>query len=410
MSNYSVNCRLCSKNINEESILSFGHQPRCNFFSHETAKVVERTELTVAQCTDCGLVQLVKFPDADLIRPRHPWISYNEPEEHLTDVANELYGLLRHENPTVLSLGPFDKPLIRKFGATTQSYEVLLTKFAKKKKGTFPYLETYQNPIKSDVLFRVKNEVGDKVDMIVFRYLLEHCIDPISTLKSLSQLINPEGCIYIEVPDSRKFIKSLDYSFIWEEHLSYFTEETFRRMVAVAGFDVIKSFRFEAVLEDSLGFVLRLSSGLVKDFPELNNEELDEFALYKSNYQFIKRQYGGKLKDLIQAGKKVAIFGAGHHAIMFVNALDIGEYIDFAIDDDSHKNGYIFPGTDALILSTKQVIGGNKANVVLLAISPKSTEKVINKINFLSDSKVDIYSIYENSNQPSLMGINCAAN
>ena len=53
---------------------------------------------------------------------------------------------------------------------------------------------------------------------------------------ALKKLVNPNGYIIFEVPDCTRGFEKLDYTTIWEEHILYFTDNTFKMCLNHGGF------------------------------------------------------------------------------------------------------------------------------------------------------------------------------
>ena len=79
---------------------------------------------------------------------------------------------------------------------------------------------------------------------------------------------------------------------------------------------------------------------------------------------------------------KIAIFGAGHISIMFINLLNLKKYIDFVVDDNTNKQKYLMPGSKLKIKNSSYLVS-NKVKICLMSLNPFIERKVINKIKFL---------------------------
>ena len=373
-------CRLCSDNVGSNSILDFGSQPVANKFLFSTETVSQRYDLTIGQCERCGLMQLLQYPPIEAITPTYPWIAYNEPSHHLDAIAIELSNLLT-EDSVIYGIGPFDRLLLeRLLTPNLKLNQFELMSHVKKSPSLFPYLEEYQRVISREVLY---NEIGKsgKAKLVIFRYLLEHSNDPIATLKALSCLLDDDGYLYIEIPDSSKFIDNCDYSFIWEEHYCYFTDSTFRRLAAYAGLKVQSMYRFSGALEDALVYFLQVSNVDKNRAIPITKRELETFEDYSFNFNLIKHSYQLKLRVLVDSGSKIAIFGAGHQSISFINLLGLAPYIDCVVDDDESKGGMYLPGSNLPIVNSDQLLGRSKVNICLLGVSPAAEGRVMAKLD-----------------------------
>ena len=64
-------------------LLAFGRQPPSNDYRLAGAADAAAHPLSLGQCSDCALIQLDDPMPPDMVRSRFPWLTYNEPEDHL---------------------------------------------------------------------------------------------------------------------------------------------------------------------------------------------------------------------------------------------------------------------------------------------------------------------------------------
>jgi len=375
-----------------DPVLDLGELPPCNRYV-KTGSVPDTHRMKVANCPACGLVQLIDPPPASFIVPRVPWIRYNEPEAHLGDVAGALLGLFRTPPRTALGVGLFDAPLLNRLaplGLTTTSLDLISGTSSRYGFPAFPYLETFQAQLRPGALAQTG---ASPADIVSCRFLLEHSHDPMASLAGLKQLVAPGGLLVIEIPDSSKFIASLDYSFLWEEHVSYFVEATIKSMAVRAGFEVALIFRNESQLEDTLVVALRRADGAVGSSAK---EPIDtrSFAAYRDAFPVRREACRSRLRELAARGK-IAMIGMGHQSLMFVNAFGLQPFISFLVDDDPNKVGCFAPGNSSQpIVPTSAILGRTDIAACLLAVSPRVEGKVRDNLRSLSEQGAEIYSIY----------------
>jgi SAM-dependent methyltransferase len=353
----------------------------------------------VTQCDSCGLVQLAVCPPIEFLVPRVPWLSYREPEAHLDDLTTKLEPLLPR-TAHVIGVGPFDPPLLARLERHGLEWKLvgLMENKASAQPGRFPYLETLQGYLASMGSAPAR---FPPADLVVCRYLLEHCQDPASALLALKRLLAPQGRLLIEVPDCRQFLSRVDYSFIWEEHTCYFCQSTLPRLARRAGLRVLNFIRYEGALEDALVFVLE-NQELSGDSSDTTRAPSALFAAYVEKFPRVRESWRRRLQTLGAEGRKIALFGVGHQAVMFVNALGLQQYISAAADDQVQKQGYFAPGIAAPITSSAALADDAEVGAWLLAISPQSQAAVRSKFASLLNRGLRMYSIFPESESPEI--------
>jgi hypothetical protein len=388
----SVSCRLCGEPLTEDG-LSVQQIPVCNRFTASQVPA-KRYDRCLDQCPRCQLIQLREAPAISTVTPKLSWIKYREPEGHLDSVVEHLLSGPCAKAGSAFGVGPFDQPLLDRLAQRGLSSLALDTRPPPTGQG-FPYLETWQLGLNATSLAEIAGVKG-KADIVSCRYLLEHCHDLLGALQGMRQLLDADGVLIIEVPDSTKFLAAHDYSFIWEEHISYFVERTLRSLATKAGFEVLDLYRYPGELEDALVAVARPSAdedgGVVAE-PGQSQSEL--FRSYVSGLQ--------PAQDIVQslvaaaAGPSrdgVALFGIGHQAVMFVNLFGLSKYVAAAVDDDPNKSGYFPPGFPVPVIPSQVLLQDDRIRTCLLAVSPGIEHKIRGKLAALVERGVQFRSIF----------------
>lgn len=387
-------CVSCHHPLTEPT-LDLGELPLCNRFN-DIQTPVPRHKLSVGDCPTCGLVQAVEAAPADAIVPRLPWIRYNEPEGHLDTVARTLMSPSDRDLPkTAMGVGPFDEPLLARLkglGCEVERLNLIADaapNAAPDAKGIrYPYLETMQARLRPGFIGQATSSTAD---IVLCRYLIEHSHDPVASLATLTQLLKPNGALLIEVPDSDKFLRALDYCFLWEEHICYFVERTVKALATQAGLRVEQFLRFEGQLEDALVLILRRSHA--EPAAAASPADLEVFRRYRASFASRREMYRSRLSSLAAKGK-VALIGMGHQSIMFLNALALQPFISFFVDDSPQKQGLCVPGTTTAIVPSGNIVGRSDISACLLAISPRAEIDVREKLQPLSQKGCEILPIY----------------
>jgi SAM-dependent methyltransferase len=310
-------------------------------------------------------VQLVEPMPSAMAKSRFEWLTYNEPEGHLDDLVGRLRVLVQ--------------PTSRIVGVSYKD-DTTLARFNRLGYGnTYRYqpaadlgihdpcagLETLQAALAS-------SNLSGGADLVLARHILEHAHQPAALVASLKRLAKPGGHIMFEVPEASKFIRACDYSFLWEEHIVYFTRATFVTFLEKAGVAPVDVRAYPYAFEDSLIAVARNAAPASSP---VRGDLLVEGEAFGRRHSEIQSAWRQRLQAWKNGGKRVAIFGAGHLAAKFVNLLDLPDLIDCVIDDNAHKQALLMPGSRLPIRGSAALVPGT-VDVCLLSLSPESEQKV----------------------------------
>jgi hypothetical protein len=243
---------------------------------------------------------------------------------------------------------------------------------------------------------RLSREIAARhgqADMLVVRHALEHAHDPQSFLRGLTPLIKPRGYLVFEVPDSRKFLDACDYSFVWEEHIAYFSPATLKAFLRTNGYDVIEVLPYPYALEDSLVAIARIGMPAANPATEGLQAELMRGKTYASRYPEMCERYRARFMQLRSAGKHVALFGAGHLAAKFLNFFELRDYVDCVIDDNPNKQALVMPGS-RLPIRSSSLLEQERIDLCLLSLSPESEKKVLSTKRSYLERGGDFRSIF----------------
>ena len=220
-------CQVCKKERCDK-LIDFGKHPICHKFTNGKEEE-EKYPLTLGQCQFCGVVQLTSPIPIDKLVPRYDWITYNEPEEHLdylVDVITNLPGITKESSICGVSykedttLARLNRLGFRDTWKTDMNKDLGIS-------DSKANLESIQHHIRPNIINSIHKKHGVP-DLIIVRHILEHAHDTLEFMSALKKLVNPSGYIVFEVPDCARGFEKFDYTTIWEEHILYFTDSTFK--------------------------------------------------------------------------------------------------------------------------------------------------------------------------------------
>lgn len=361
---------LCTVCVNHtvKAVIDFGLQPPANrFIAKDSIELSQDVyKLGLGYCSLCGTIQLAHRMPLSALKPRFTWLAYNEPEQHLDAVASHLRGL------------PGIGTSSRMLGVTYKDQSTLdrLTKL-----GLAPGACLSSDDFS---IFRTPTIAASlkakhaPVDLLLARHVLEHAIDAVGLITELKDLIAPGGYLVLEVPDCEKILQAGNHAFIWEEHMSYFTERSLPILAGKVGAKLAWVARYPYNYEDSLLVAFQFTSdrSLTAEFAK--RPPFDVYGVlqqFKQRFETAKSEWRALLQDYRAQGHKLAVFGAGHFAAKWINFLCLSDLVDCVIDDNPHKAGMYMPGSKLPILPSS-VLQDRGIKVCISTLSPESEQKV----------------------------------
>ena len=364
-------CSVCA-NPTVITVVDFGvHPPANRFIAAESFEENQETyTLGLGFCSECKTMQLSHRMPMQAVKPRYEWLVYNEPEQHLDDVASQLCKL------------PGIGASSRMLGVTYKDQSTLdrLTKLGLLPSPclSFDNFNIFRTPA---VAVGVKAAYAP-VELLLARHVIEHAVDAVGLISELKELIVPGGYLVFELPDSEKVLRAGNHAFIWEEHISYFTEHSLPILAEKVGAKLVWSARYSYNYEDSLVAAFQFTSEQPCAMDSATSADRDVNGLLQQFNQGLataKLEWRELLQNYRDQGCKLAVFGAGHLAVKWINFLGLSDLVDCVIDDNAHKAGMYMPGSKLPILPSS-ALKDREIKVCISTLSPESEQKVRQKL------------------------------
>ncbi|HRZ11862.1 MAG TPA: class I SAM-dependent methyltransferase [Kiritimatiellia bacterium] len=374
-------CCLCAQSAVRE-LADFGPQPICNRYLPRPDGPEFMHPMALGQCGACGLVQLLRPVPAEEIVPPYDWIVYNEPEGHLdrlADILSGLPGLLKRG--VIAGVSYKDDTLLRRLRERGHRYTWRLDAHRDlDMESTGASVELLQGRISPEGATHITHGRG-RSDMVIGRQVLEHSHRMRDFLEGLKRLLYPGGFVVVEVPDCTRAVENGDAAILWEEHIVYFTPQTFRWNLAIAGFKLVHYECFPYPFENSLVAVVQADAAASEGaFPPASSlePEFDRARRFVRGIEEQRRKARALFARYRAGGGRVALFGAGHLACTYINILGLADVIDFVVDDHPKKKGLFMPGSRLPIRGSEALLTEN-VKLCLLSLSPEAEDKVIGR-------------------------------
>jgi hypothetical protein len=372
-------CRICARNGIREW-LDFGPQPLANRFLRSPDEVEYVHPCKVGICRACGTVQLESPVPVGEMRPRFDWLTYNEPERHLDDVADVLAALPGlTPNSAVGGVTYKDDSTLKRLAA--RGFRNIWRADPMADLGVDSPLGGIES-----IQDRFPHAAGQLVsrygqaDLLLVRHILEHAADVHGFLRGVRAAVRPGGYALFELPDCRKAFDRLDYTTVWEEHLLYFTPATLRHLLAAAGFEVVSLESFYYTQDNVLVCVAKPAAARdgLPDAPRELADELARADRFVREFPQTRHDVRQKVRSLTSGGGAFAMLGAGHLSGAFINLYGLATDTTLVADDNPKKHGLYMPGSKAPILPAAELSARN-VQLCLMTVRAEVEELVVGK-------------------------------
>jgi SAM-dependent methyltransferase len=208
---------------------------------------------------------------------------------------------------------------------------------------------------------------GLEADLVCCQHVLEHIADPRGFLEQVRTVAaaRKDSAIFFEVPNALWSLRDLGIWDVIYEHCSYFTAPALERLFHEAGFAV------DETAETYGGQFLCLhgragSSRTAGDGPDPRVGQVIELAeAFGRHHRERTAAWNAKLQRWLGDGRRVAIWGAGSKGVTFLNTLDAGRGVAYAVDINPRKHGRFVPGTGQEVVPPER-LAADGIDVVLV--------------------------------------------
>ncbi|MBN9424431.1 MAG: methyltransferase [Candidatus Accumulibacter sp. 66-26] len=344
------NCRVCGKALSDEPLLHYENMPKAaqHFPAQADLASEHGADLTVCQCSACGLVQLSDPP-----------VPYYRDVIRAAAVSQTLKKLKREQfSRLVAQYGLRGKRLIE-IGCGKGEFLALWQNLGVQACG-LENAETAVTACRAQGLDVTQGYIdsadyrlpGAPYDAFALLMFMEHMPDPNAVLTGIRNNLADDAIGLIEVPNFDMVIENSVFAEFIADHLTYFTRETLAFALQHNGFEVIEC----TALRDD--YVL---SAIVR-----KRRRLD-----LSNFSGAQEKISGELRKFIDAYPQgsVAIWGASHQALAMISLAKIAGDIKYVVDSAPFKQGRYTPASHLPIVSPDALTATPASALIIMAAS-----------------------------------------
>lgn len=361
--------------------LDMGFTPLANSYlrQEDIQKPEFKEELALQVCTDCGLSQLTKVVNPDLMFKSYLYVSSTTEtfRNHCAELAKTSTSVARcREGDWVLDIASNDGCLLSQFrelGMRVVGVDPAENLATEANKAGIPTLCGYWS---TDLAGTVVNRFG-RPKVITATNVFAHVDDVHEFVRSVDRSLAPRGIFIIECPYVVDFIEKNEFDTAYHEHLSYLGVHPLRVLMAQHGLTLFDVEYFKEIH----GGTIRVYVARPNDYPVSSNvkrylekeEQLGIKAIERYD-AFSKRILSNKrnLLDLIRRlradGKEIWAYGASAKGNTLMNYFGLSkELIPVVIDDNPKKWGWYTPGSHMRIAGIEELARSKVDYLLVLA-------------------------------------------
>jgi len=378
------NCPICGSS----SLVDFIKLPNlpiyCNLLwaDRQEAKDCPKGDIELAFCDQCGGIVNVAFDPTKL--------GYSQDYENSLHYSSRFQSYIEALANRLIEQHDLHDKTIVEIGCGKGDFLAMLCEQGNNSGIGFDssYVDRAEHEALGDRIKFIKDFYSEKYveyqgDFVCCRQVLEHVQKPADLLDPLRKTLDAEAktVVFFEVPNALYTIRNM---MVWDviyEHCTYFTPPSLSYAFTQAGYTTgetseefggqFLSIEAQAAKQSEL---TAKKSALAKPLQEKIAQLSKDIAEFKARFETQTQQWEARLSQLFEQGKKVAIWGSGSKGVTFLNLLNQGSKVDYAVDINPRKQGKFIPGTGQQIVSPEHV--AQHPTDVVIVMNPLYKEEI----------------------------------
>jgi SAM-dependent methyltransferase len=350
------NCRICNSHHIKE-VFTLKPTPPGDLFlpKNKLDLSSEKYPLILAICIDCGYLHLPYVLDQDISYGNYVYetkttIGLSKHYDHYAkDIVS--FGAIKPSS-LVVDLGSNDGTMLRSF----QSYGMKalgvepsehISNFAIQEQ-----LETINDYFSNNIADTIINKYG-KASVITANYMFANIDNVVGFTESAKRLLADDGLFVIQTGYHPEQMKINMFDYIYHEHFSYFTVKVLKQLLEKCELELIHisshspkggSIRVIAQHKGGDRDLDKNVESFIKKEEITKMHDMETYIRFAKDINSLKNELDELLKKIKSSGKNIVGYGATHNTTTLLYHFELGEYLDFLVDDNPAKHGLYSPG------------------------------------------------------------------
>lgn len=347
-------CKVCNNLLFSEPLFKLENAPKsAQYFPDESNLKKDRgISLRVYQCSGCGLVQLSTKP-----------VKYFREVIRAVGISKEMMDFRRTYFKGFVDRYNLSNKKAIEIGCGSGDYLSIICEFIPNSYG-LEYsdsaikncrekgLRVFRGFIENDD-YRIEESPFDAFFCLSF---LEHVPSPNSFLRGIWNNLSNDAFGIVEVPNFDMILRKSLFSEFITDHLFYFSKETLFTTLRLNGFEVLE---IKEIWHDYI----------------LSAEVKKKKSLDLSSFQEKLNRFIEEIDEFCRHFKRVAVWGAGHQALLILSQIKSKKNIRYVIDSARFKQNKFTPSTHIPVLAP-EILDKNPVEAVIVMAGSYSNEVV----------------------------------
>jgi hypothetical protein len=372
-------CRLCGKNDFDKVLELTATPPADEYVSADRLQKVQKVyPIDLYLCRACGVTQLLDVIDTEEVYLNYTYetVSSYGLVKHFDIYANEVMEQYKpKDGGLVVDIGSNDGTLLKSFknrGMKVLGVDPTPMIVKKANENGIPTLEGF---FSEEYARQMKKDHGTAA-VITCNNLVADIDNLTDLIKGVRELMTPDSVFLFESFYLVDQIQNLVWDFTYHEHFSYFTVKPLQTYFSAMGMELIDAQRIDTK-GGSIRYKIQLKGGshpvsptvekLIKYEESLGAQTPHIFKDYVQRIEKAKRELLVFLKDLKAKGKTFAAFGASATSTTLIYHYEMGNMIDFIVDDFKAKQNLFSPGFHIPVYAPDELYSRKPDYVIVLA-------------------------------------------
>lgn len=372
-------CRLCDSS-ELDLALQLRPMPIADGFVPVELKDVpqESFPLDLFLCRNCGHAQLLDVVDPEILYRSYLYTTSTSLglDKHYKQYAADIVAAAKPaSNGLVVELGSNDGTLLRCFqghGLRTLGIDPAREVA---RRATESGVETISDYFTSELAKRLRHERGP-ASIIAANNVIANIDQVGDAFDGVRELLAPKGVFVFETGYQLPIVEHLLFETIYHEHLDYHSVKPMERFCQRHGLRLFAAKHIPTKGGSLRGLVCHADSAdqtdssvaeLIRIETEAGIHTLASHQVYGARIEKLKQELLSLLRSLRQQGKTIAAFGAANAVTTLTHHFEIGEFIEFVVDDNPKKQGMFSPGYHTPVLPTQALYDRKPDYVLALA-------------------------------------------